>query len=94
MAETEVHVRKRLPTADELPPLSDACQNELRIVLNSFCPEPEVREALYPELVSLMRSELLGYEQLIVRIDNAVVEVLNNEILRLRERLRRRWWPW
>jgi hypothetical protein len=94
MAKTEAHVRKRVATADELPELSDACRNELRILLDAYCPQAAVREALLPELVSLMRSELLGYEELIIRIDRAAVEVLTDEVLRLQERLARRWWPW
>lgn len=69
-------------------------RDELRILLKEFCPEAAVRSKLFPELVSLMRSELLGYEDLIIRIDRAAVEVLTDEVLRLQERLARRWWPW
>jgi hypothetical protein len=82
-----------MPTPNEWPVLSDPCRDQLRELVDGFCPDPAVRAELYPALVDLIRSELLGYEQLIVRIDNAVVEVLNNEVFQLRERLRRRWWP-
>jgi hypothetical protein len=91
---TETAARGRRGAANKWPELSEPCRDQLRELVDAYCPDPAVRAELYPAIVDLIRSELLGYEQLIVRIDKAVNEVMIAEVLQLRQRLGRRWWPW
>jgi hypothetical protein len=93
MTETEARGR-RGAAANERPELSEACQGRLRELVDGYCPDPAAREELYPALVDLIRSELLGYDRLIGRIDKAVNDLMITEVLQLRQRLARRWWPW
>jgi hypothetical protein len=94
MTETEAPGRPTGTAAKKWPELSEACRDQLRELVDGYCRDPAARAELYPALVDLIRSELLGYEQLIVRIDKAVNELMIAEVLQLRQRLRRRWWPW